>query len=142
MRELGMRVERLDGDDIRQDLSNDLGFTRRDREINIRRVGFVAKLLTRNGVAVIAALISPYRQARDLNRSEIGNFVEIYCRCPLEVAERRDVKGLYKKARRAKSNHSRESTTRMSRQLTLKSLLTLTKRPSMNRLKRSGPPSS
>src|SRR5437016_3002436 len=81
IKELGMRVERLDGDDIRQDLSSDLGFTRRDREINIRRVGFVAKLLARNGVAVIAALISPYRQARDFNRSEIGNFVEVYCRC-------------------------------------------------------------
>ena len=92
------KIEILDGDVVRTNLSRGLGFSKEDRDINIKRIGFVCKLLTRNGVVAIAAAISPYRSIRDYNRKEIGNFVEVYCKCPLEVCVRRDVKGLYKKA--------------------------------------------
>jgi adenylylsulfate kinase len=92
------KIEILDGDVVRTNLSKGLGFSKEDRDINIKRIGFVCKLLTRNGVVAIAAVISPYRSVRDFNRKEIGNFVEVYCKCPLEVCVRRDVKGLYKKA--------------------------------------------
>jgi adenylyl-sulfate kinase len=92
------RVERLDGDIVRQGLTRDLGFSKEDRDRNIERVTFVAKLLTRNGVAVLASFISPYRQVRACSRQEIGEFVEVYCRCPLEALMARDVKGLYRKA--------------------------------------------
>jgi adenylyl-sulfate kinase len=92
------RIEILDGDVIRTNLSKGLGFSREDRDTNIRRIGFICKLLSRNGVIAIAAAISPFRQARDLNRSEIGDFVEVYCKCPLEICIQRDVKGLYKRA--------------------------------------------
>lgn len=95
-----MKVELLDGDVIRTHLSQGLGFSKEDRDINIRRIGFVCKLLTRNGVVAIAAAISPYRAIRDENRREIGRFVEIYCECPLDELIRRDVKGLYLKALR------------------------------------------
>lgn len=95
-----MNVEILDGDVVRTNLSKGLGFSKEDRDINIRRIGFVCNLLTRNGVVAIAAAISPYRAIRDENRALVGKqFVEIYCECPLEELERRDVKGLYKKAR-------------------------------------------
>jgi len=94
----GLKVERLDGDTVRQDLTGDLDFSKKDRDENIRRVSFVAKLLTRNGVAVLATFVSPYRDARENARREIGNFVEVYTRCPLEVCMKRDVKGMYKKA--------------------------------------------
>jgi adenylyl-sulfate kinase len=100
LRGLGIRVEVLDGDEIRSCLSHELGFSRAHREANIRRVGYVAKLLTRNSVVVVAALISPYRESRDFNRTQLGRFVEVYCQCPLAVAEGRDVKGLYEKARK------------------------------------------
>ena len=93
-----MRVERLDGDVVRRTLSRDLGFSREDREENIRRVAFVAKLLTRNGVAVLTSFVSPYRKMREEARKEIGDFVEVYVKCPLEVCMQRDVKGMYKKA--------------------------------------------
>ena len=83
---------------VRTNLSKGLGFSKEDRDINIKRIGFVCKLLTRNGVVAIAAAISPYRSVRDYNRKEIGDFVEVYCKCPLEVCVKRDVKGLYKKA--------------------------------------------
>src|SRR5579883_1375332 len=99
MRETGVKVELLDGDEARKRLSKSLGFTKEDRDIHVRRLGYIAELLTRNGIAVIVAAISPYRETRESNRQEIGNFVEVYCRCPLAVAEARDVKGLYKKAR-------------------------------------------
>jgi len=99
LREKGYRVERLDGDVVRQGLTSDLGFSKEDRDENIKRVAFVAKLLTRNGVAVLATFVSPYREQREKARKEIGNFVEIYTRCPVEVCMRRDVKGMYKKAR-------------------------------------------
>jgi adenylylsulfate kinase len=92
-------VEVLDGDEVRKNLSLGLGFSKEDRDTNIRRIGYVADLLTRNGVVAIAAVVSPYREGRDFNRKMICKFVEVYCRCPIEVAERRDVKGLYRRAR-------------------------------------------
>jgi adenylylsulfate kinase len=92
------KIELLDGDVVRTNLSKGLGFSKEDRDTNIKRIGFVCKLLSRNGVIAIAAAISPYREVRDYNRKEIGNFVEVYCKCPLEVCIQRDVKGLYKKA--------------------------------------------
>lgn len=98
LRERGMRVERLDGDIVRQSLTSDLGFSREDRNENIRRVTFVAKLLTRNGVAVLTSFISPYREIRAQSRQEIGNFIEVYTKCALEVCIERDIKGMYKKA--------------------------------------------
>lgn len=96
----GLRVERLDGDIVRQGLTRDLGFSRKDRDENIRRVSFVAKLLTRNGVAVLTSFISPYRDIRAEARREIGEFIEVYAKCALEVCIERDVKGMYKKAMR------------------------------------------
>ncbi|MBD3349114.1 MAG: adenylyl-sulfate kinase [Candidatus Eisenbacteria bacterium] len=96
--ERGLGVEILDGDIIRTNLSKGLGFSKEDRDINIRRVGFVCDLLTRNGVAAIAACISPYTAIRDENREMIGRFVEVYCQAPLEKLIERDPKGLYKKA--------------------------------------------
>lgn len=98
LRERGLRVERLDGDIVRQSLTRDLGFSREDRNENIRRVTFVAKLLTRNGVAVLTSFISPYRDIRANARQEIGSFVEVYTKCSLEVCIQRDVKGMYIKA--------------------------------------------
>jgi adenylylsulfate kinase len=98
-RERGLKVEILDGDVIRTNLSKGLGFSKEDRDTNIRRVGFVANLLTRNDVICICACISPYRAIRDENRRLIGNFVEVWTRCPVEICETRDVKGLYAKAR-------------------------------------------
>jgi adenylylsulfate kinase len=95
----GLKVELLDGDIIRINFSQGLGFSKRDRDINIRRIGFVSYLLNKNGIISIAAAISPYREIRDLNRRLIENYVEVFCDCPLEVLERRDPKGLYKKAR-------------------------------------------
>lgn len=98
LRERGLKVERLDGDIVRQSLTKDLGFSKEDRDLNIDRVTFVAKLLTRNGVAVLCSFISPYRARRQKSREEIGEFVECFVDCPLEVLIERDVKGLYKKA--------------------------------------------
>jgi len=99
LRKRGLKVEILDGDVVRTNLSKGLGFSKEDRDINIRRIGFVCHLLTRNDVIAIAAAISPYRAIRDENRKLIHRFVEVYCKCPLDVLEERDVKGLYKKAR-------------------------------------------
>ncbi len=95
---LGKRVEILDGDVIRTNLSKGLGFSKEDRDTNIRRIGFVSKLLSRNGVIVIVAAISPYREVRDEVRDEIGDFVEVFVGCPLDELVKRDVKGLYAKA--------------------------------------------
>jgi bifunctional enzyme CysN/CysC len=95
----GCRLELLDGDTVRKHLSKGLGFSREDRNENIRRIGFVAGLLTRNGVIALAAAISPYRAVRDEVRASIGDFVEVYVNAPLEVCESRDPKGLYRKAR-------------------------------------------
>jgi len=98
LKEQGMKVERLDGDIVRKDLTRDLGFSKEDRDENIRRITFVAKLLTRNGVAVLTSFISPYREVRARARKEIGNFIEVYVKCPVEVCIERDLKGMYKKA--------------------------------------------
>jgi adenylyl-sulfate kinase len=98
LRTMGARVELLDGDIVRTQLCRGLGFNKEDREENVRRIGFVCELLSRNGVIAIAAAISPYRAGRDELRARILNFVEIYMDCPLEVLVERDVKGLYKKA--------------------------------------------
>jgi adenylylsulfate kinase len=95
----GMKTEILDGDVVRQNLSKGLGFSKEDRDLNILRIGFVANLLTRNGVATICCPISPYRETRDAVRAEIGAFVEIYVHATVEeIAAHRDPKGLYKKA--------------------------------------------
>ena len=93
------RLELLDGDIVRQNLTRGLGFSKEDRDENIRRIGFVAHLLTRNGVIVIVSAISPYREIRQEVSDRIGDFMEVYVNAPLEVCEQRDVKGIYKKAR-------------------------------------------
>ncbi|HXF06522.1 MAG TPA: adenylyl-sulfate kinase [Blastocatellia bacterium] len=98
LRARGLKVEVLDGDEVRENLSPTLGFTKEDRDLHIRRIAYVAKLLVRNGVIVIVAAISPYRAARDQARATIGRFVEVYVHCPVEVCIERDVKGLYRKA--------------------------------------------
>lgn len=92
-------LEILDGDIVRQNLTKGLGFSKEDRDENIRRIGFVSHLLTRNGVIVLVSAISPYRDIREEVRQRIGDFVEIYVNAPLEICEGRDVKGLYKRAR-------------------------------------------
>lgn len=96
--ELGLAAEVLDGDEVRQRLTKGLGFTKEGRDENIRRIAYVAKLLTRVGGVAITAAISPYRELRDLARAEIGSFVEVHVNCPLQVCMQRDVKGLYAKA--------------------------------------------
>lgn len=98
LRETGAKVETLDGDIVRQRLSQDLGFSKEDRDTNVKRIGFVCELLSRNGVIAIVAAISPYRDTREEVRSKIESFVEVYVECPLEVVAGRDVKGLYQKA--------------------------------------------
>jgi adenylyl-sulfate kinase len=101
----GRRVEVLDGDAVRTNLSKGLGFSREDRDTNIRRIAYVCHLLTRNGVAAISAAISPYAATRDEARALIGDFVEVYVECPLPELVRRDVKGLYAKALRGEIAH-------------------------------------
>lgn len=98
LRQRGLLVELLDGDEVREHLSKGLGFSREDRNTNVRRIGYVAKLLSRNGVAVVTAAISPYRQVRDEVRAQHKDFIEVYVKTPLETCVQRDVKGLYKKA--------------------------------------------
>ncbi len=100
LRGLGYPVELLDGDEVRQRLTKGLGFSKADRDENIRRISYVAKLLTRTGAVSIVAAISPYREVREEARAEIGNFVEVYVACPVEECIRRDVKGMYQKALR------------------------------------------
>ena len=97
--EAGIPVETLDGDVVRENLSKGLGFSKEDRDTNIRRIAFVAHLLQRNGVFVITAAISPYAAVREEARAMAKDFVEVFADAPLEVCEQRDVKGLYKKAR-------------------------------------------
>ena len=98
----GVFVETLDGDEVRENLSRGLGFSKEDRNTNVRRIGFVARLLARNGVTVLASVISPYNQARDDVRRMVeddgARFIEVFVRCPLDVLVARDVKGLYEKA--------------------------------------------
>ena len=99
LRRRGLSVERLDGDIVRKSLTRDLGFTKEDRDKNIERVIFVTKLLSRNKVAVLVSFISPYRSVRDNARKEVTNFIEVFVDCPIEVCEKRDTKGMFKKAR-------------------------------------------
>ncbi len=105
LRRRGRKVEVLDGDVVRTNLSKGLGFSREDRDTNIRRIAFVCQLLTRNGVACISAAISPYRGTREEARKLIGDFVEVYVRCPIPELVRRDVKGLYAKALKGEIQH-------------------------------------
>jgi adenylylsulfate kinase len=99
LRERGARVELLDGDEVREHLSRGLGFSREDRDTNIARIGYVARLLARNGVVAVVSAISPYAAARDAVRREAGErFVEVFVNASVEVCARRDVKGLYAKA--------------------------------------------
>ncbi|MBM2826757.1 MAG: adenylylsulfate kinase [Dehalococcoidia bacterium] len=100
LRERGCKVEVLDGDVVRTNLSKGLGFSKEDRDTNIRRIAFVAHLLSRNGVIAITAAISPYREIRDEARATIGDFIEVYAKCSLEALIGRDTKGLYEKALR------------------------------------------
>ena len=99
MHSQGYQVEILDGDEIRHNLWPELGFSKHDRDDNVRRITYIAELLTRNRVIVLVSAISPYRDARLRARQHIGRFVEVYVNAPLEVCESRDVKGLYKRAR-------------------------------------------
>ena len=96
--ERGLSVEVLDGDEVRENLSKGLGFSKEDRDTNIRRIGYVCKLLSRNGAVAIAAAISPYKAIRDEVRASMDRFVEVYVECSIEKLTERDVKGLYKKA--------------------------------------------
>lgn len=98
LREIGLKVELFDGDEVRLQLSPDLGFTKKDRELHARRVAYLSKLLARNGIVAIVSLISPYREFREFARKEIGNFVEVYVKTALDTCIKRDPKGLYKKA--------------------------------------------
>lgn len=100
LKEQGYKIERLDGDVVREYLWKDLGFSKEDRDENIRRIGFLSKLLSKNGVGVIASFISPYKQHRAGVKDEVENFIEVFCNCPIEICEKRDTKGLYEKAKR------------------------------------------
>ena len=101
----GRRVEVLDGDEVRTNLSRGLGFSREDRDSNVQRIAYVCQLLTRHGVAVLSAAISPYQEARAQARARIGDFVEVYVHCPMPELVRRDVKGLYARALRGEIPH-------------------------------------
>jgi len=102
LREKGVKVESLDGDEVRKNLSPELKFSKADRQTHARRVVYVSRLLARNDVAVLVALISPYREFRAYARKEIGNFVEVYTKCSLEKCMERDPKGLYRLAKEGK----------------------------------------
>ncbi len=99
LRKRGMKVERLDGDIVRKSLTRDLGFSKEDRELNIERVTYVSKLLTRNGVAVLSTFVSPYNKIREKSRKEIGEYILVYVKCSVDECERRDIKGMWAKAR-------------------------------------------
>jgi adenylylsulfate kinase len=102
LRRRGLRVETLDGDEVRRRLSPDLGFSRLDRELHAKRVSYLSLLLSRNGVIPIVALISPFRSSRDYARNLIGRFVEVWVKCSVETCRKRDPKGLYKQAQEGK----------------------------------------
>ena len=99
LRAAGVKLEVLDGDIVRTNLTKGLGFSKEDRDENVRRIGFVSHLLTRNGVIVLVSAISPYRDVREQVRQRVGDFIEVYANASVEVCESRDVKGLYKRAR-------------------------------------------
>ncbi len=105
LRMMGLKVEYLDGDLVRPWLSPEAGFTREDRTRHLTRVAFVSHLLARNGVAVVAAFVSPYRDVRRRARELIGDFIEVYVKCPLEVCMERDPKGLYRRALAGEIKH-------------------------------------
>jgi len=105
LRECVHKVELLDGDVVRTHLSKGLGFSKEDRDTNIRRIGWVCEILTRNDAVAIAAAISPYRAVREEIREKIGRFVEVYVECPIDTLAERDVKGLYKQALAGKIEH-------------------------------------
>jgi adenylylsulfate kinase len=98
-------VELLDGDVVRQYLTKGLGFTKQDRDENIRRIGWLSRMLNKHGVNAIVAAISPYRDVREEQKKLIKNFFEVYVKCPVEICEQRDVKGMYKKARQGIIEH-------------------------------------
>jgi len=102
IRKRGLKAELLDGDIIRTNFSQELGFTKRERDINVKRIGFLSWLLNKHGIISVVAAIAPYEDTRQINRKLITHYIEVYCNCPLEVVEKRDVKGLYAKARRGK----------------------------------------
>ena len=132
LRALGSKVEVLDGDITRTLLCQGLGFSREDREENIRRIGFVCELLSRNDVIAIAAAISPYRASRDELRKRIPNFIEIHMSCPVEVLIKRDVKGLYKKALAGEIKQFTGLTTcQIKDEATMLSRLTITQRSAL-----------
>jgi adenylylsulfate kinase len=101
----GHKVEWLDGDAVRQHISKGLGYSKEDRDENIRRIGFVAELLTRNGVIVLVSAISPYRAVRDEMRSRIGKFLEVYVEAPLDLCRQRDVHGIYRRSQAGEIHH-------------------------------------
>jgi len=101
----GNKVEWLDGDAVRQQISKGLGYSKEDRDENIRRIGYVAELLTRNGVIVLVSAISPYRAVRDEMRARIGKFLEVYVEAPLEVCQQRDINGVYRRALAGEIHH-------------------------------------
>jgi len=107
--EAGLHAEILDGDEVRQRLANGLGYTKEDRDENIRRIAYVSKLLPRVGAIAIVAAIFPYRESSDQARTEIGHFVEIYVECPLQVCMNRDVKELYAKASKGEINNNKNT---------------------------------
>ncbi len=104
-RDMGRKVEMLDGDSVRPWLSPEAGFTREDRTRHLRRVAYVSHLLARNGVVVIASFVSPYRDVRKMARDLIKDFIEVYVKCPLEVCIERDPKGLYRRALAGEIKH-------------------------------------
>jgi adenylylsulfate kinase len=101
----GHYVEMLDGDQLRETICKGLGFSKAERFENIKRIAYIAKLLSRNGIIVLVSAITPYQEMRDYIRSEVPGFVEIFVECPLEMCEQRDVKGLYAKVRRGELTH-------------------------------------
>lgn len=96
----GLNVVVLDGDDFRKSVSPDLGYSKSDRDLNVRRAGYIAKLLSDNGICTICAFVSPYRETRKRIRKEIGSFIEIYVKASADICKKRDIKGLWKKAQR------------------------------------------
>lgn len=105
LRRRGLAAELLDGDLIRNNFGQELGFSKKDRDINVRRIGFVSHLLNKHGVISVVAAIAPYQDARQANRKLIEDYVEAFVNCPLEVTEKRDPKGLYAKARTGEIPH-------------------------------------
>jgi len=104
MKDRGLKVENLDADEVRANLSPDLGYTPRDRDLNTKRLAYMGKVLARNGVSTIVAAVSPLRQYRDRARGMVDQFVEVYVKCPIDVCRERDPKGLYKRADRGEIN--------------------------------------